>query len=430
MKKRLVSMALVLAMLTAFMAGCATTAPTNDTSSGDSSQPAQESAGDSEEIVLKVLDFKVNAAEDLVALAKDYSDATPGVTVEVEVVNDFQMIRQARFAFGSAPDIFAVRGYVDFYDMKEYAENLNNEPWVSDLYDAVKPGISIDGEVYGFPMAIESYGFIYNKSLFEKAGITEEPKTVSQLKEVCGKLVAAGIKPFGEAYKDTWRFGQHLFSMPFALESDPAAFCENINTGAATIGQGKYMNGFFDAFDLTLEYGAGKDSVAIDYDANAAAFVAGDVAMFQDGIWFWNMFKDMGADFEIDMFAVPMSEDPADAKLPVDVPGYFVVNKNGNVEAAKAYLNWLHENASRYYLETLKVLPPFASVAVGDDASPLDKKTLQYSADGMTIPWSFLLWPSGTPDKFGISLQKYIDGQLTREECMTEMNQTWLDLMN
>lgn len=419
MKKRLLSMALVLAMALSALTGCAT-----------SSNEEKETAGENEDVVIRILDFKVNAAENLVALAKEYSDATPGVTVEVEVVNDFQMIRQARFASGSAPDIFAVRGYVDFYDMQEYAENLNGEPWVSDLYEAVKPGISLDGEVYGFPMALESYGFIYNKDLFAQAGITEEPQTLSELKEVCEKLEAAGITPFGEAYKDTWRFGQHLFSMPFALESDPAGFCEEINAGAKTISQGKNMDGFFDAFDMTLEYGAGQDSVAIDYDANAAAFAAGKVAMFQDGIWFWNAFKDMGADFDIDMFAVPMSEDPADAKLPVDVPGYFVVNKNGHVEEAKAYLNWLHENAPRYYLETLKVLPPFESVEVGEDASPLDKKTLQYSADGKTIPWSFLLWPSGTPDQFGISLQKYIDGQLTREECMDEMNDTWHNLMS
>ena len=63
--------------------------------------------------------------------------------------------------------------------MNEYGEEIPMK-----IYDSVKDACSYDGKIYAYPMVLEMLGVYYNQELFEKAGITEVPKTFSQMKEV------------------------------------------------------------------------------------------------------------------------------------------------------------------------------------------------------------------------------------------------------
>ena len=52
--------------------------------------------------------------------------------------------------------------------------------------------VTEDGHITGMPFLVQSHGFIYNKALFEQAGITELPTTLDELRTVCEKLTDAG----------------------------------------------------------------------------------------------------------------------------------------------------------------------------------------------------------------------------------------------
>lgn len=53
-----------------------------------------------------------------------------------------------------------------------------------------------DGHYYGLTSNLGSPGIVYNAELFEKAGITEEPRTSNELVVACEKLLDAGITPW------------------------------------------------------------------------------------------------------------------------------------------------------------------------------------------------------------------------------------------
>ena len=78
--------------------------------------------------------------------------------------------------------------------------------------------MTIDGKIYGQPVNMEGYGFAYNKKLFEKAGITELPKTFSELEAAAKKLKAAGITPFSVGYAEWWVLANHGLNVPFAYQ--------------------------------------------------------------------------------------------------------------------------------------------------------------------------------------------------------------------
>jgi raffinose/stachyose/melibiose transport system substrate-binding protein len=406
--KALLSMA---ALLLVIMTGCG-----NTEESG-----AKESSGNgkADKVTINILQNKTEIVDQVNQMTKDYMKENPNVEVNAQVVDDYTTLRKARFASGQGPDIFFVKPNRDMKEWEEHLVDLSGEPWMEQVADAAKPGMTIDGKSYGFPVGLESYGFIYNKDLFEKAGITEVPKTVSELEEANKKLEAAGVQPFAEGYKEDWVLGQHLFSLPFASIEDPVAFADALKSGDKTIADNPYFDGFFKVLDMTVDYGEGTNSIGIDYTRQLSSFTSGKTAMIQQGTWAITPIKEAGKDLNIGMFAVPMSEDAEEARLPIDVPAYYVVNKNSkNVEEAKKFLTWMHENGDKYLVDSFNFIPAFKDIEAPEDLGPLAADLIKYSQEGKTIPWAFTLWPSGIDAEFAVPLQAYVAGQQTKEEAI------------
>ena len=64
--------------------------------------------------------------------------------------------------------------------------------------------VTIGGKQYGMPYTYYQWGMYYRKDLLQKAGLDEAPSDWAGLVEACGKLNAAGIKPFAIGTKDLW----------------------------------------------------------------------------------------------------------------------------------------------------------------------------------------------------------------------------------
>ena len=55
--------------------------------------------------------------------------------------------------------------------------------------------MSVDGKVYGIPKNIVAMVIVYNKRLFDEAGIPSPPKTWEEFREVATKLNKPAGKP-------------------------------------------------------------------------------------------------------------------------------------------------------------------------------------------------------------------------------------------
>ncbi len=75
----------------------------------------------------------------------------------------------AEFQGNDQPDIFVIEGLGGFNQYKDKIYQFSgNEAWV----DNTGLEFVFDGDVYGFPVAIEGWGMAYNKSILEAAGLT------------------------------------------------------------------------------------------------------------------------------------------------------------------------------------------------------------------------------------------------------------------
>jgi raffinose/stachyose/melibiose transport system substrate-binding protein len=389
------------------------------------------------QVVVSIFQGKVEIADQLKRLTDEYTKEHPNVTFTIQTVGggaDAVAALKAKFASGTAPDIFTSEGYQNAETWKNKLEDLSDQSWVKDAYqNALKP-MTIDGKVYGQPINLEGYGFIYNKDLFKKAGIAELPKTFSQLEETAKRLKTAGITAFSTGYAEWWILANHGLNIPFGMQKDPDAFIKGLNDGTEKFDGNQQFEQFFKLLDLTVKYG-NKSPLTTDYNTEITQFAQGNTAMIQQGDWIQPMLDKLAPNMEVGILPMPLSSDPAVSdKLPVDVPSSWVIyNKAPKAEktAAKDFLNWMvsSKEGKAAMVKDFKYIPAFKTVPVKEkEIGPLGAEIINYLKEGKTFQWQFMKYPDSASQEFAAELQAYIAGNATKEATMKAMDHSWAKL--
>lgn len=208
-KKKLLSLGIALAMITGLAAGGCAQKGSGSTSDSSGAQK-QES---SEPVELEFLFGDPNRTEIFSRIVEDFNNSQDGVHVTFNATGTNHLEElMTRLAADDAPDLtsqlqgFELASYVD----AGYIKDIKNEPFMKYIRDTELDTVTIEDGVYGIPMDTQAWGVFYNKELFEKAGISDVPVTVSELKDCVEKLKASGITPFAAGYATEWTIGQFL----------------------------------------------------------------------------------------------------------------------------------------------------------------------------------------------------------------------------
>jgi len=141
--------------------------------------------------------------------AKSYHEAHPNVTIKVQSIQNEDLDGKLQTALNSnsAPDIFLQRGGGKMKAMADAGQiqalDLSSAA-KANVGDAALAGESIDGKVYAVPFDFLPEGIYYSKDLFQKAGITSTPTTISELEADVAKLKGIGVAPIAVGAKDAW----------------------------------------------------------------------------------------------------------------------------------------------------------------------------------------------------------------------------------
>jgi raffinose/stachyose/melibiose transport system substrate-binding protein len=432
MKKLSLVILTVILMLSIVLAGCATNTENTQNAgdagnAGDQKEPAKE-------VTIKMFQFKVEIAEQLTKMIEEYETLHPGVNIEVETVGggaDYGAALKAKFNSNDKPDIFNNGGFTDLELWVEHLEDLSDQPWVAQLVDVAKEPMTMDGKLYGQALNLEGYGFIYNKDLFEQAGITDKPRTLDELEAAAVKLQTAGITPFVNGYGEWWVLGNHFVNIPFAQQEDSDAFIKGLNEGTAKITGNEKFQQWTELFDLTLKYG-NKNPLQTDYNTQVTDFATGKAAMTQQGNWTQVGISETSPDINIGFLPMPINNNAEEMdKLPVGVPNNWVVHKNSAVkEEAKAFLNWMVSDpvGQRYITEEFKFIPAFKNIEADEAVlGPLAADIIEYSKAGKTLSWNWFKFPGGeaSSNEFGDAMQAYVGGKMTKEQLLESFQKTW-----
>ncbi|WP_339147925.1 MULTISPECIES: ABC transporter substrate-binding protein [unclassified Sutcliffiella] len=423
--KRLVLLLLSLSLVVGIFAGCS-----SDNSSGNNGN----NSGNGDQVTLNLFQFKVEIADQLAEMIKEFEAEHPNIKVKLETVGggaDYGAALKAKFASGEQPDIFNNGGFKELELWKEHLADLSEEPWVEHVLPIGKVPMTDteDGKLYGMPVNLEGYGFIYNKDLFEEAGITEAPTNITELKAAAEKLEAAGITPFSAGYGEWWVIGQHLLNIPFAQQDDPEAFIAGLYDGSEKIVGNKHFEDFKEVLDAEINFG-NANPLTTDYNTQVTQFASGKTAMLQQGNWTENMIYEIDADMNMGFLPIPINDDASADSLPVGVPNNWAINKNSkNIEEAKTFLNWMvsSETGQRFITEEFAFIPAFDNIepaGLGD----LGQSILEYSTAEKTVPWTWFMWPDGANKEFAATIQEYAAGRIDYDTVLERFQTTWDNL--
>ncbi|WP_328453176.1 extracellular solute-binding protein [Streptomyces sp. NBC_00386] len=225
-----------------------------------------------------------NEAPTYKALAKEFEKANP--TIKVKYVNVPFDQAQNKFdtAAGAsgAPDVlrsevgwtpaFAKKGY--FLPLDGTAALADQAKFQPNLIEQAK----YDGKTYGVPFVTDTLALVYNKALFEKAGIKEAPKTWGDL-----KTAAATIKK-KTGVDGYWGSTQAYYAQSFLYGEgtntvDATAKKITVNSPEAKKAFGTWQ-GLFSGKGLHKA-----DTTADAYAHIQDAFVNGKVAAIIQGPW-------------------------------------------------------------------------------------------------------------------------------------------------
>lgn len=383
-----------------------------------------------ESIILTIRNPKVEISTQFEEMVMAYELEHPQIDIQVHTVGgaaDDLADLKAQIAAGNGPDIFTNTGYDNVEIWNDYLEDLSDQPWIEHAYkDTLKP-VTMDNKVYGMPLNLEGYGFIYNKDLFTKAGIQTLPNTLSELQEAAEALQVSGITPFATGYYEEWKLGDHLLNIAFAQQEDPTAFINHLNNGTTKITDNQKFLDIISLLDTTVKYG-NDNPLTTDYNTEVDLFASGKAAMIQQGNWIQPMIDQLSPNMNIGFLPIPINEEPAD-EIVVSVSNYWVVNKQSSDEKkkeAKNFLNWMvsSEQGKTFMTEQFKFIPAFDHIEA-NNLGPLATEIMTYYQTGKSINSNWSAFPGSAREEFGLAMQLYVAKQLNRDQLLQEFQKSW-----
>ena len=393
------------------------------------------------------LNFKPEAADQWVALAKKYTDKT-GVQVKVQTAasGTYQQTLKSELAKSDAPTIFQVNGQVDYQNWKGYTADLKDTGIYNELNN--KDSALKDGDkVVGVPYVVEYYGIIYNKDLLKK--YTELPgakikdakeiNSFDKLKEVSDDMQAKkdqlGIKgAFTSAGFDSssdWRFKAHLANIPLSYEFKE----DGVTTQPETI-KGTYLPNFKNIFDLYL-----KDSTTAPSqlssktgdDANSE-FALGEAAFYQNGTWAWTDLQKAGMKpDQVGMLPIYIgAKGEENQGLATGSENYLCINakaSEADQKASKDFLNWVvtSDEGIKALSEDMGFTTPFKTFDKVKSDNPLVEEAVEDSNSGKEqVAWNFTMMPSEEwKNQLGQAMLAYAQGNGSWDDVQKAFVDNW-----
>jgi raffinose/stachyose/melibiose transport system substrate-binding protein len=336
----------------------------------------------------------------------------------------------AEFQGSEQPDIFVIEGLGGFNQYKDKIYQFSgNEAWVKNT----SLEFVFDGEVYGFPVAVEGWGMAYNKTILEAAGITipaigqalsqadfrtmfEKVQTYYTTNNITDSSVVSMAAGAGM----TWVTGLHNFNgyLSSGLSYTDSTVIDQVNAG--TLDEARFST-YTDWVQLLFEFANQSVLKTGGYDEQVGLFATGKAAFLHQGNWTDSSYAN--SNFEMGYLPHGVLATGNDSIF-IGAPSYYVINKDGpNIENAKKFLEDLaaSDEGHDYMVNKANMVPAFNSVTLVP-STPLSAAVLAWNQAGKAYAW----WQNDLPAGFGMETlgpiySAFADGQITRAVFISQV---------
>lgn len=261
---------------------------------------------------------------------------------------EYPAVLQAALAAGSGPDIIHTRAYGGLAALADadylVPVNKTNVPNLAPFGDAVMLGASgrkppHDKNTYGVPFATQSLGIFYNKQVLAGAGITAQPRTWEEFKNVCRALKEKRIACIANGSKESLTLEQ-MFGVVGPNFYGGTAFFNGVMNGTKNFSD----PGFIKAIEevVALKDYMPPNQMGIGENESRTLFAGGGAAYLMTGTWNIDTIKDLNPKADFDIMPAPPLVAGGSPYVSTFADGNYSINaKSTKREAALKFLNYL-----------------------------------------------------------------------------------------
>ncbi len=241
--------------------------------------------------------------------------------------------------------------------------------------------MSDQGKQYGVPHSYYQWGFFYRKDLFQKAGITEAPRTWADFVSACEKLKASGVEPITIGSKDLWPTAGWFDYIN--LRTNGLKFHQDLMGGSVPYTDDR-VKAVFAKWKELLDKGCFmKNHASMSWQDSQAPLYQGKAAMMLMGNFITGNFPANVAE-SMDFFRFPEISPNAGKAEDAPMDALLVPAKAKNKDDAKKFLAFvMRPDVQTTLAAGTRQIPVNQKASVPDDRFLKTGQQLLSSADGL-----------------------------------------------
>jgi raffinose/stachyose/melibiose transport system substrate-binding protein len=416
----------VVALMTVGLVACGSGTQDSDSTSGGTQ------SGGVTLTLTSITDAKVGWAPLIAA----YKKVAPNVTIKASYAptDQLQTALRAQLGAGNAPDLFAAwPGNGSAMSIQQLAPaglvaDVSDQSWIKQVPEGLKPLLGASGKTYMWSSCVAPIGVIYNKRVFQDAGISSPPKTWDELLADADKIKQAGKVPFAVGNQTPW-ITQLL---PYAI-APSTAFAQDPNLAQDMLDNKKSFenSGWHTVFERYMElYRRGlfnKSPNGTTYEQTQQLVGSGKAAMAVQVIATMPPFLAAAKDkSDLGTFPFPAAQSADQLQIPAGVCAGLAASANSkHVEEAKKFIDWLGrpENMATFAKATFSIPLVGADSA---DVDPVLKPFTPFLASNKTVPFMDQQWPNAKvqPAHFA-GIQELVAGQTDVPGLLKQLDEAY-----
>lgn len=363
---------------------------------------------------------------------KEFNEIYPDVTVKFEAMTDYESEVMIRLNTEEYGDVLLIPAAVTVNQLPNFFEPLGTVEELGKKYRFVNENAH-EGTVYGISLSGNANGFVYNKKVWQQAGITEPPTTPEEfldaLRAIKDKTEAI---PLYTNYHDGWPLGQWN-GFVGGVAATPKALVEQAEREA--LWKPDTPHHIIDSllYDVVANKLTEDDPTTTDWESSKRLLAEGTIGTMALGSWAIMQIQKL-ADNPEDIGYLPFPNQ-VDGKFHSAIGGDYknAINVHSpNKDAARAWIEWFAEK-SNYAVDEGSLTPtvdgPQPATLADFDAAGVEYIELDRSKDHINREIDELGEVGlETPDyrQALVDAARGASGR-TKEEIFDEINQRWAD---
>lgn len=457
--KKAIALTLAAALSASLLAGCGgqsgQSSSSQSTDAAETGLPAYNELTVGEDYTDLKADLKfISHRTDLIddgtfdGYVAEFQKLYPNITISYEGITDYANDMTTRLTSNNWGDICMIPTTIPLPELGDYFYPMCDLSAIEADYNFAD-NRAYDGKVYGIPSTGNAQGIVYNKAVFEAAGITELPTTPTEFLDDLQKIkdYDSSIIPLYTNYAAGWTMtawdayigggatgDADWMNITMPQTHDP--FAKGVPTGDEESGPYAVYNVLYEAVKRGLTE---DDPTTTDWEGSKPMMNNGQIATMVLGSWAIVQMQDAGENADdIGYMPFPISVDGVQyASAGADY--CYGINANSsddNKIAAMLYIKWLSESSnfaydqggipvlkSQEYPETLAAFDGIELVA--DTAAPTELADL-----ATNVQRDAELTLNADQTHVMRIVEAAINGDETLDDIVADWNAAWNDAVD